>query len=189
MTQSEAADVRLDLPPGFSYRPGSATLNGGPLFDPSINGSEIGWSIDVDPGVNTLTVQADPGSDIGPALATLTVFPDVGPESISSASVDVVDGAEPDDTPAEANGTNFNALELAYINSPTDTDWRSVPVSQGDELSLSLEYPGRLRHDTVRAHSVRCQSATPQPVPTVTDVAPGTGREHRSHPPAATTST
>jgi hypothetical protein len=139
--------VDLNLPPTFSYVPGSSTITGEPsLTDPTPAGSSLEWALALEPATYTLTFGANAGIGIGAATATVSTSIGGTTNSTSSATVDVVDGEQPTiDTPGSSATltpgtptTTQGDLNIGYLTSPGDLDDWSVGVSAGEELSLAL---------------------------------------------------
>jgi uncharacterized protein YjbI with pentapeptide repeats len=139
----------VTLPPTFAYLPGSSSLDGAPIADPTI-GSSLDWSIpQLSVGPHTLTFEADAGTGLGQATASVSTSIEGTVTSSSSASVEVVDGEEPQidsaSTPfpltagvLDSSQTSQGDLSIGYLTSPGDlNDW-SVDVPQGAELSVAL---------------------------------------------------
>src|SRR5262249_27046491 len=94
----------------------------------------------------------------------------------SSVSVDVVDSKEPDGSADSARSVTPDALNVSYLNSPGDSDWRFINVDQGDELALTLSnLPADYDLALFTVSPPALQSATAQPVPSVSDVSPAAG--------------
>jgi len=141
--------VALTLPAGFAYVAGSSTLDSSPTADPIVTGSDstgatLTWNENLGVGPHSLVATADAGTPLGSAAASLTASTTTSTSS-SGASVQVVDGTEPDNTPATATplatgdeelGNGY--LNVGYLTSSTDINLWSVSVAQGDELALSL---------------------------------------------------
>jgi len=182
--QPGSVTVALTLPPGFAYRPGSATLDGSALPDPSVNGQALTFVANMNVGPHQLAVTANAGIGLGTTGASVTAT--AGSSSSSAAAtVQVVDGLEPDSTQANATplmtgdesaGTGW--LNMGYLTSATDTNLWSVTVSPqqaGDELALSLSnLPAD--YDLVlyapSGDSQQLQGTPAQQAPTVTDAPP-----------------
>ena len=143
-TGTPSADVKIDLPPGFDFVPGSATLAEGggphgPLADPTITGTtaagyELDWHLSsVDAGVpHFIGFGAFAGTTVGPTQATETVTS--GSQSDSSiAAFSVTDSFPGNDTAAGAT--------------PIDT------TSGHESLQMST-LPTRARSTTTRS---RCR--------------------------------
>ncbi len=141
-----ATDVKLTLPSGFRYVPGSAKLKNGtsttPLPDPASLGNALTFSVtNVDFGTPyTIDVDTYAGFVLGPTQAKLDVLPALGPlTGADTAAVIVSDTFEANDTPAGAAPVSPNTnLQLSYVAQAGDVDYFSVDTQPGDRLSVHL---------------------------------------------------
>jgi uncharacterized protein YjbI with pentapeptide repeats len=144
--------LSVTLPPTFAYVPGSTELDGKAASDPS-DGPPLKWTLPTLPvGKHTLSFKANAGIGLGPATATLSAAVEGTVVSASSATVDVIDGEQPQINSASTGyplgaGTlntvpitpsDQGDLNLGYLTSPGDLDYWAVYVPQGAELSLAL---------------------------------------------------
>ena len=140
-----AASLDVTLPSGFRYQPGSSVLapaTGGSVAvaDPAVSGSTLTWSLSLPVGVSTLTFKAPAGLTLGPASASATVSTTAAPAGAPAAStVSVVDAFAPG---YHSSSTPYplapDTITLGYIPQAATTDWFSLNVAAGQELSLSL---------------------------------------------------
>ena len=135
-----SADVTVDLPPTFAYVPGSATITGSSsvtLPSPTST-SPLSWSLELPAGSYKIDFNVNAGIDLGPATATVSAS--IGSTtSTGSVQVNVVDGETGHNSQSSPTALDPNALNLGYIESPTDIDDWSVTLTQASqELSLEL---------------------------------------------------
>ncbi len=164
--------VNLSLPPGFTYVAGSSTLDGGPIADPDPTSSSLAFTPTLGVGTHLLSVQARSGMDLGPAVASVTVTSG-SVSSSDSTSVNVLDGDQPDGTPAEATPIDTASLNLGHISAAGASDYWQIPVYQGDELALSLSnLPADYDLALYSPSGSSLQGAPVQELPGVTDAPP-----------------
>jgi len=187
---STAPQIAVTLPPTFAYVPGTSALDGSPTADPTLSGSPptgstLTWTLPMlSVGSHTLTFKANAGTGLGPAVATESATVGSSTVSSSSASVDVIDGEEPqvdaassalplgagtlDTTPATPGD-----LTIGYLTSPGDlNDW-TVTVPQGAELSLALSnLPATYDLELFGPGSPQLQGTPDQDLGGVTDTLP-----------------
>ena len=155
---ASTVQVSVSLPPSFAYVPGTTKLDGVTATDPT-SGSSLSWALPLSVGTHTLTFEAAAGIGLGPATATLSASVDGSAPATSSATVNVIDGEQPNinsaptavtltpGTPDTTPVTQGN-LNIGYLTSPGDlNDW-AVTVPNGDELSLALSnFPASDQYD------------------------------------------
>jgi hypothetical protein len=172
--------VDLTLPPGFSYVHDSANWSDGQLIDPTPGGGSLYWALGLEPGVYPITFEATAGTGLGAATATVSSSIGGVLNSSDSASVNVIDGEEPDNTAATATpldpGTPPGAggnLNIGYLTSKGDlNDW-AVTVSQGEELALALtNLPASYDLELFGPSGAELQATPDQSVPGVSDSLP-----------------
>jgi CSLREA domain-containing protein len=137
-----SADVNVDVPAGFDFVPGSATLaeNGGPpspLGDPTItrtaSGYELEWPLaSVDAGAPyALYFQVFSGTAVGPAQATETVSAG-GFSDSSIAAFSVLDSFPGDDTAGTATPIDttagHNTVDMSTLPTPGAVDYYTFPM-------------------------------------------------------------
>ncbi|MGA2210400.1 MAG: Ig-like domain-containing protein [Acidimicrobiales bacterium] len=172
--------VDLTLPPGFSYVHDSANWSDGQLIDPTPAGSSLYWALALEPGVYPITFEATAGTGLGAATATVSSSISGVLNSSASASVNVIDGEEPDDTAALATpldpGTPPGAggnLNIGYLTSKGDVNDWAVTVTQGEELALALtNLPATYDLELFGPDGQQLQTAPDQSVPGVSDSLP-----------------
>jgi hypothetical protein len=172
--------VQLTLPPTFSYVHDSANWSDGALVDPTPVGSSLEWALGLEPGAYPITFQAQAGIGLGPTTTTASSLIGGTVESSASASVDVVDGEEPDNTaatatpltPGDTSGDGGN-LNIGYLTSAGDlNDW-AVAVSQGQELSVALtNLPANYDLELFGPGPPQLQTAPLDSLPGVSDTVP-----------------
>ena len=164
--------VSLALPPGFTYVAGSATLDGSPTADPNPTSSPLTFTPTLGVGTHDLSVQARSGLDLGPAVASVTATSG-SVSSNASTSVNVLDGDQPDGTPADATPIDTASLNLGHISAPGAVGYWQIPVSQGDELALSLSnLPADYDLALYSPSGSSLQGSPVQELPGVTDAPP-----------------
>jgi hypothetical protein len=139
------ATLDVTLPPDFSYLPGSSILapaTGGSAAvpDPAVNGSALSWTLSLPIGVNSLTFKVPAGLTLGAASASATVSTTSAPAGTPvTSTVSVVDAfAPPYHSQATPQPLAPDTITIGYIPQSAMTDWFSLNVSAGQELSLSL---------------------------------------------------
>jgi len=144
-----ALQVTATLPSSFAYTPGSTTIDNAPAADPA-TGAALTWTTPtLALGSHVLSFHAAAGIGLGPATTALAVT--LGPSTVASsfATVDVVDGEQPQINsattalPLVAGALNTSTptsgnLSIGYLTAPGDLDEWAVTVAQGAELSLAL---------------------------------------------------
>ena len=187
---STAPQIAVTLPATFAYVPGTSALDGSSTTDPVSSGSlltgtTLTWTLPVlSAGTHKLTFEANAGIGLGPAVATESATVGSSTVSSSTASVDVIDGEEPqvdaassalpvgagtlDTTPATQGD-----LTIGYLTSPGDlNDW-TVTVPQGAELSLALSnLPATYDLELFGPGSTQLQGTPDQELGGVTDTLP-----------------
>jgi hypothetical protein len=140
-----AATLNVTLPGGFHYLPGSSVLapaTGGSVTvaDPTASGSTLTWTLSLPVGMNTLSFKAPAGLDLGAATASATVSTTSAPAGAAAgATVSVVDAFAPGyHSSSTPDPLSPDTITLGYIPQPATTDWFSLNVAAGQELSLSL---------------------------------------------------
>jgi CSLREA domain-containing protein len=148
------ADVKIDLPPGFDFVPGSATLvengdGGTGLPDPTITGSIAGgytlrWHLTgVDAGQQyAITYSAFAGTTVGPTRATETVFALGGADSsVTSFSVtDSFPGSDsaPNATPIDTTPAH-DTVEMSTLPRAGAVDYYTFPMpAAGTRIQVHL---------------------------------------------------
>jgi hypothetical protein len=170
--------VTVDLPPGFRYVDGSATLIRGesttPLADPSTEGASLTWFVDATLGDSyAIDFSTYAGYLLGPTQGSVHVA--LGGTDFaadSTAAMTVVDTFENNDDTAHAAPVPANgAVDLSYISSKGDVDFYSIPAPPAGwritvhmvvpaDFDLALLAPAKER---LRATSAR--APTPQSPP------------------------
>ncbi len=139
-TGSGPADVKLALPDGFDFNPGSATLDGAPTSDPSVNGSTIDFALaSTAYGTqHTIAFDARSGTDVGPAQATETVSAG-GFSQSSVATFSVTDGFT-NQTPATALAVTPNQnVEMSALPTTGSVDYYTIPMpAAGSRIVVHL---------------------------------------------------
>ena len=139
-TGSGPADVKLALPDGFDFNPGSATLDGAPISDPSVNGSTIDFALaSTAYGTqHTIAFDARSGTDVGPAQATETVSAG-GFSQSSVATFSVTDGFT-NQTPATALAVTPNQnVEMSALPTTGSVDYYTIPMpAAGSRIVVHL---------------------------------------------------
>ena len=144
------ADVKLDLPAGFDYVPGSAGLTenslpaaapGDPAITHGSSGEELDWQFDaVDPGASyQLTLRVYSGSTVGSTQATETVT--AGSFSDSSiASFSVVDSFGSSSDPIKAPTITPNeGVQMSALASPGAVEYFKIPMpAAGSRIQVHL---------------------------------------------------
>jgi parallel beta-helix repeat protein len=147
---SPAADVKVDLPAGFDYVPGSAALTensfpatapGDPEITRSAGGDELDWQFDsVDANATyRLTYQVYSGTDVGPAQATETVT--AGSFSDSSiVSFTVADSFPSSSDPFKAPVIAPNqAVQMSALASPGAVEYFKIAMpAAGTRIHVHL---------------------------------------------------
>ena len=131
---TEPADVRVTMPPGALYKPGTAMLGpaGGPsdaLDDPVVDGSQLRWSL---PSVHTglryaLRFALLPGLTVGSTEATATV----NAVAAAPAAVTIRGANAGHYTPADALDLQPGRVYFGYVRRPgecTTTAFRAQPA-------------------------------------------------------------
>ena len=153
-TGSPSADVTIDLPAGFDYKPGSAVLseNGGsgtPLSDPTITSSSadsytLDWHLDaVDAGQPyTIGFDALAGTTVGPTQATETVNAG-GKSSSSIASFSVTDSFPDADSAPNATSIDttpgHETVEMSALPTAGAVDYYKIDMPPaGTRISVHL---------------------------------------------------
>ncbi len=138
---SGPVDVKITLPKGFDFDPGSATLASQPIADPTITGSTLEWQLT---GVKfatayTLSFLARAGTNVGPAQATEVVSAGTATSPTSIASFSVTDGFS-NNTFTNASGiTPGQNVEMSAILSPSEVDYYKIPLpAAGTRIEVHL---------------------------------------------------
>jgi CSLREA domain-containing protein len=175
---SPAADVKIDLPAGFDFVPGSAELIKGsstaPLADPTITDSGSGpgivldWHLDaVDAGQQyEIKFGAYAGTTVGPTLATETVT--AGGHSDSGvASFSVTDSFPGDNTAANATAIDttpaHDTVEMSTLPTAGAVDYYTFPMpAAGTRISVHLtDLPADYDLALYATHSTSVRTTTP----------------------------
>jgi CSLREA domain-containing protein len=153
-TGSAPADVKIDLPAGFDFAPGSATLTengdgGTPLSDPTITAPTtdsyaLDWHLDsVDAEQQyTITFGAFAGTTVGPTHAIETVSAD-GHSRSSVASFSVTDsfpgsGSAPDATPIDTTPAH-ETVDMSTVPTAGAVDYYTFPMpAVGTRIQVHL---------------------------------------------------
>jgi uncharacterized protein YjbI with pentapeptide repeats len=141
------ADVKVEIPDGFDYDPGSATLaegDGTPqaIGDPTINGQTLHWhfdALDIGDFSYSLVFKVRSGTTVGPAQATETVTS--GSQSATStAPFSVEDSYPANSDPGHAETiTPDTAVQLSALPAPGAVDWYRIPMpSVGKRIHVHL---------------------------------------------------
>jgi CSLREA domain-containing protein len=154
-TGTSGADVKLNLPAGFDYAPGSATLskNGGSSSspgDPTIvntpNGLELDWHFDsVDAGSSyELKFGAYSGTTAGPAQATETVTAggqsssSIRPFSVITSNAHSGTGTAADPTSIDTT-SGHDSVEMSALPTAGAVDYYTIPTpAAGTRISVHL---------------------------------------------------
>jgi hypothetical protein len=184
-------EASVSLPATFAYVPNSSTLDGTPTSGPvptdcAIIGGQsscsLGWTLNLSTGAHTLTFEANAGIGLGSATATLSTLTGGSPGPSSSASVDVVDGEEPEVNSSSTAPTLVTGappatggdLNIGYITSPGDVnDWAVTVPGGSPELSLALtNLPANLDLELFGPSAPQLQGTPSQDLSGVTDTLP-----------------
>jgi Tol biopolymer transport system component/uncharacterized protein YjbI with pentapeptide repeats len=152
-TGTPSADVKMDLPAGFDYKPGSASLTkntntvpspGDPTITNTTSGVELDWHFDsVDPGSSyELKFRVYGGTTVGPTQATETIT--AGGQSHSSiASFSVADSNPSNGTVEGATpivtAPGNESVQMSALPTSGAVDYYTIPMpAAGTRISVHL---------------------------------------------------
>jgi hypothetical protein len=146
-SRTRAVAIEVRLPPSADYLAGSGRLfadtGGGPILvdqiDPIVDGDGLRLGVAADPGT-AYTYEFDvlPSLRLGStSLGAIARVVGTGLSVPALASVDVLEGSEPNDFP-DTVLANEDVIYLTYISTPSDNDVYEITLQDDDELVVQL---------------------------------------------------